>query len=79
MATQKQADMARQKHLKLLASKGVHSIGVSVIKKGTKNYGVIAMTEKKIEDLPKELTIKSGTKKIIVPLVQELSKKFKAE
>lgn len=78
MATQKQANMARQKHLKLLVSKGVHSIGVNVVEKGSKKYEVIAMSEKEI-NLPKELTIKAGDKKIIVPLKVQLTKKLKAE
>lgn len=80
MATEKEANKARELHQDLLASKGIHSIGVDVIgKKGSKKFGVIAFLEKKIEDLPTKLTIPKGKKKINVPLVIELSEKFKVE
>ena len=80
MATQKEANKAREQHHKLLISKGVHSIGIDVIgKKGSKNFGVIAMIEKKTDDLPEVLTITTGKKKVEVPLITQVHKKFKAE
>ena len=48
-------------------------------KKGSKNFGVIAMVEKKTDDLPEVLTITTGKKKVEVPLITQVHKKFKAE
>lgn len=80
MATEKEANKAREQHAALLESLGVHAIGVDEIgKKGLKNFGVIAFVEKPNKKLPTELKILSGKKEIKVPLVAQISNEFQAE
>jgi len=80
MATEKEANKAREQHSDMLESYGVHSIGIDEIgKKGSKNFGIIAFLEKHNKKLPAEVIIKSGNKKVTVPVVPQLSGKFKPE
>ncbi len=80
MATEKEANKARDLHADRLESMGVHSLGVNLIgKKGSKDFCVVAFVEKHIKNLPTELEVPSGKKKVSVPLTTRLSSKFKAE
>lgn len=80
MATEKQANKARDEHAELLYSLGVHSIGVDEIgKKGSKNFAVVAFIDKMVKSLPKELTVHAGSKKVNVPLLTQVKEKFKPE
>lgn len=80
MATEKQANLAREQHSDSLLGLGVHSIGVDEIdKEGTKTFAVIAYTEKKSSDLPSHLEVKSGNKTFRVPLITKLAKPFTPE
>jgi hypothetical protein len=78
--TEKQANEARIQHSEFLRKGGVHAISVDEIEhKGSKTYAVIAMTEKKSTDLPKDLEIKSGKVIVKVPLIVKTTPKFKLE
>ena len=58
MATEKEANKARKEHEKMLYGLGVHSLAVDEVgKKGSRNFAVIAFTDKKSKPLPKELII----------------------
>jgi hypothetical protein len=79
MATLKQANKAREKHYKKLEKLGAHSLGVDETKKGSKDFAVIAFVEKDTKQLPKELEIDAGKKKVKVKVKSQVSGKFKAE
>jgi hypothetical protein len=78
--TEKQANEARNQHTDFLRKEGVHAITVDEIEhNGSRTFAVIAMSEKKSPDLPKDLEIKSGKATIKVPLIIKISPKFKLE
>lgn len=70
MATEKDANKAREKHSDFLRSLGAHAILVDEIKRGgEKTFGVIAFVEEKpSEPPPSELEIESGGAKKKIPL-----------
>lgn len=79
MATEKEANQARDAHASLLKRLGVHSIGVDQVEQnGKKTFAVIAYLEK-ARELPTDLEISSGQKKKKVPLVQKIAGAFKPE
>ena len=69
MATEKEANKAREKHSDYLRKIGAHSILVDKIKRGKENtFGVIAFVEAEpSEPLPDELEIESGGEKKKIP------------
>jgi hypothetical protein len=69
MATEKEANKAREKHSDFLRKLGAHAILVDKIKRGKENtFGVIAFCEEKpSEPLPDELEIESGGEKKKIP------------
>jgi len=77
MATEKEANLARQQHSNLLRQLGAHSIGVNESKrKGETGYTVIAYFERKpSKTIPQTLEIKSGQRKITVPLSVQIMKR----
>ena len=78
--TEKEANNARDQHSEFLREAGAHAITVDQIEQdGNKTYAVIALLEKKLNSLPKELEIKSGDNIIKVPLVVKKAPKFKLE
>lgn len=82
MATEKEANKAREQHSDLLQSLGVHSIGVDLVgKKSAGKFAVIAYVDKQkhTKELPSELTILSGKKEIKVPVVPHVADQFKPE
>lgn len=80
MATEKEAQKAREQHTDYLTKLGVHSIGVNVIgDPKEKNFGVVAFVEKDNKKLPQELIIQNGKKKVSVPLQAKTTTKFKPE
>ena len=70
MATEKEANKAREKHADFLRKLGAHAILVDKIRRGGENtFGVIAfVAEKPSEPLPDELEIESGGEKKKIPL-----------
>ena len=69
MATEKEANKAREEHSDYLTSLGAHAILVDELKReGSKTFGVIAFfAQKPSEPVPAELEIKSGGKKKKIP------------
>lgn len=80
MASEKEADQAREQHSDYLRDLGAHGITIDEIKhKGEKSFAVVAMFEKKPANMPAELELKSGNKTRKVPLVARVAPPFKPE
>ena len=80
MATQKQANLARERHSSSLQSLGAHAIAVDEIKrKGGKTFAVIAFFDHEPDNIPQTLKVKTGKKMLEVPLVARVSERFKPE
>ncbi len=78
MATEKQAQLAKNKHLDFLDKMGAHSVLVDKINIDGKNtFAVLAYTDKKLKNAPLHLQIESGKKILNVPLVVSVEEKFK--
>jgi hypothetical protein len=77
LASEKEANLARQQHSDSLRRLGAHSIGVDKCKgKEATGFAVIAFFERKpSKTIPQTLETKSGQKTIAVPLVLELMKR----
>lgn len=76
LASEKEANLARQQHSDLLKRLGAHSIGVDKLKgKGETGFAVIAFFERQpSKTIPQTLETKSGQRTIAVPLVVKLMK-----
>ncbi|HEV7797206.1 MAG TPA: hypothetical protein VGO73_03560 [Pyrinomonadaceae bacterium] len=80
MASEKEADQAREQHYDFLRELGAHGITIDEVKrKGEKSFAVVALFEQKPEDFPDTLTVQSGKKTLEVPLVARVTEKFKPE
>jgi len=80
MATEKQANEARQKHAAYLDKIGAHAVIVNEItQNGKKTFAVIACMEKAARNIPDHLEIKQGNNTLGVPLVVNVVKKFKLQ
>jgi hypothetical protein len=82
MITEKEANLAREKHSDYLQKSGAHTIAVDKVKtgKGKNSFGVIAYYENEPDKkLPKILEIENDGKKIKVPLQAEFSSMAKLE
>lgn len=80
MATEREANLAREQHSDFLRKMGAHAIAVDEVKrKGSEAFAVIAFFEKKPEDTPETLEVKKGKGKVQVPLVVRIEEKFKPE
>ena len=83
MATEKEANRAREKHSDYLTSLGAHAILVDKMRRGRGGKGkdesdedfcVIAFVKQKpSEPVPKELEIESGGKKKKIPLALKIT------
>ncbi len=75
MASEKEANLARQQHSDFLRRLGAHSIGVDKCK-GETGFAVIAFFERKpSKTIPQTLETKSGQRTLAVPLVVGIMKK----
>lgn len=80
MASEKEANLAREQCSDFLRDRGAHAIAVDEIKrKGEKTFAVIAFFEKKPEDVPGVLEVKRGKAAVQVPLVARVMEKFRPE
>lgn len=77
LASEKEANLARQQHSDFLRRLGAHSIGVDKLKgKGETGFTVIAFFERKpAKTVPRTLETKNGQRTIAVPLAMEIMKK----
>jgi hypothetical protein len=80
MASEKEANLAREQHSDYLRELGAHGIAVDQVKrKGEKSFAVIAFFEQPPQDLPEKLEVKKGKRTLKVPLVARVMERFKAE
>lgn len=81
MASEKEANMAREQYSEFLRDLGAHAIAVDEIKrKGEKTFGVIAFVpEKPDKPIPDMLEVTSGKRTLKVPLAVRVEEKFKPE
>ncbi|HEX8843041.1 MAG TPA: hypothetical protein VF791_00145 [Pyrinomonadaceae bacterium] len=76
MASEREANLAREQHSRFLTDLGAHSIAVDEIRrKGEKAFAVIAFFDKNPpKGVPQALEIRVGKRTIEVPLVAEIMK-----
>ena len=81
MASEKEANLAREQHSKFLRDLGAHAIAVDEMKReGEKTFGVVAFVpEKPDRSVPDVLEITMGKRTLKVPLVVRVQEKFKPE
>ena len=81
MATEKEANKAREKHSDFLRKLGCHSILVDKVKRGKEStFGVIGFCEKRPSGpLPDELEIESGGEKKKIPFALRITPMAKLE
>jgi hypothetical protein len=80
MASEKEADLAREQHSDFLGDLGAHGITIDEVKhKGEKSFAVVAFFTEKPDEVPDTLKIQSGKKTLEVPLVARVQERFKAE
>lgn len=80
MTTEREANLARERHAEFLRQLGAHAIAVDEVKrKGDTGFAVIAFFQEKPEGVPRTLEVKSGKKTLEVPLVARVQEKFKPE
>ena len=80
MASEKEADLAREQHSDFLRDLGAHGITIDEVKrKGETTFAVVALFEKKPGEVPDTLKIQRGKKTLEVPLLARVTEKFKPE
>ncbi|HEV7474869.1 MAG TPA: hypothetical protein VGN90_12525 [Pyrinomonadaceae bacterium] len=80
MASEKEADLAREQHSDFLVDLGAHGITIDEVKgKGPKSFAVVAFFEKQPDEVPETLKVRSGKKTLEVPLVARVKEKFRPE
>jgi hypothetical protein len=80
MATEREANLAREEHSDFLRKLGAHAIAVDEVKrKGAGTFAVIASFEKKPKEAPKTLEVRKGNRTLKVPLVVRVEEKYKLE
>lgn len=80
MASEKEADLAREQHSDFLFNLGAHGITIDEVKrKGETTFAVVALFEKKPDEIPETLKIQRGKKTLEVPLLARVTEKFKPE
>ena len=80
MASEKEANLAREQFSDYLRAMGAHGLTVDEVKrKGQKSFALIAYFEEPPETLPKQLEVKKGKTTLEVPLVARVMEKFKPE
>lgn len=80
VASEKDADLARQTHEAFLRDLGAHGITIDEIKrKGSKSFAVVALFENEPVQMPDTLEIRKGKKTLTVPLVARVTEKFRPE
>ena len=77
MATEEQANKARNKYSDTLVKRGAHAIGVD---KGKTGYVVVAhVAPDEKHDVPDKLSFKAGNEVVEVPVVKKLTERFRPE
>ena len=80
MASEKEADLAREQHSDFLFNLGAHGITIDEVKsKGEKSFAVVALFEEKPDEFPDTLKVQHGKKTLEVPVVARVTEKFKPD
>lgn len=81
MASEQEANLAREQYSEFLRDLGAHAITVDEIKrKGEKTFGVIALVEEKPDKpVPDNLEVTKGKKTLKVPLAVRVKERYKPE
>lgn len=80
MASEEEANLAREQHGDYLSDLGAHGITIDEIKqKGEQSFAVVALFEHQPKDVPETLKVKRGKQTLEVPLITRVTEKFKAE
>ncbi len=80
MASEREANLAREQNSEFLRGLGAHAITVDQVKgKRDKTFAVVAYFQKKPDGVPTTLEVKSGKRIVQVPLVARVAPKFKLE
>ena len=80
MATEKEADRAREEHAGSLHRLGAHGISVEPISgKGREAFAVVAFFDQKPKNVPKTLRIALRKKSLEVPLLVRVVERFRPE
>jgi Cys-tRNA synthase (O-phospho-L-seryl-tRNA:Cys-tRNA synthase) len=80
MASEKEANLAREQHTDFLLNLGAHGITIDEVKrKGEKSFAVVAFFEQQPDEVPDTLKVQSGKRTLEVPLVARVTEKFKPE
>ncbi len=81
MATEHEANLAREQYSQFLTELGAHAIAVDEVKRGgDTTFGVIAYCESKpSRPVPKSLEVKKGKETLQVPLAIRVMEKFKPD
>lgn len=80
MASEREANLGREQYSDFLRELGAHAIAVDeVSRKGEKTFAVVAYFEKKPQDAPPTLKVRSGKRTVEVPLAARVMERFKPE
>ncbi|MEK6320693.1 MAG: hypothetical protein AABN33_03305 [Acidobacteriota bacterium] len=80
MATEEEANLAREQHADFLRDLGAHGIAVDEVRhKGEKTFAIIAFFKEKPDDVPSALEVKTGKRTLKVPVIPRLMEKFRPE
>lgn len=80
MASEQQANRAREQHSDSLRELGAHAIAVDEINRGgRKTFAVVAFFEEKPGKIPTALEIRSGGRALEIPLVARVTERFRPE
>jgi hypothetical protein len=80
MATERAANLARERYSSDLHNLGAHAIAVDQVqRRGEKTFAVVAFFEEKPDKIPNKLKVKIGNRTWEVPLVARIFEKFKPE
>jgi hypothetical protein len=77
VATEEQANKARNKYAQALVKGGAHAIGVD---KGKSGFVVVAhVAPNQAHDVPDKLSYKAGKETVEVPVVKKVTERFRPE
>jgi hypothetical protein len=80
MASEKEANLAREQFSDYLRKLGAHGLTVDEVKrKGETSFALIAYFDQPPECLPKQLEVKKGGQTLEVPLIAKVMEKFQPE
>lgn len=81
MASEREANAAREQHSDFLRRLGAHAIAVDEVRRGgEKTFAVVAFVEgEPAGPVPRQLEVKVGSRTVQVPLAVKRAERFKPE